>query len=143
MTTNEYLSLISALNAKINKELELLSEMKCSAISVSAVENKERVQTTPDHDRISSVICKIVEKEKQIDGLIDKYVNLKEKIKFQINLLSNEKHKFILTEKYVNGESIYSIAEKLKMTDRGCKKAHKRALEEFEKINCTKYCMYY
>ena len=33
----------------------------------------------------------------------------------------------------------YEIAEELGITDRGCKKAHKKALDEFEKIKNTIY----
>ena len=60
-----------------------------------------------------------------------------------IRMIKSERHREILFKKYLEQKSLYEIAEELGMTDRGCKKAHKRALEEFEKINCTKYCMYY
>ena len=95
--------------------------------------------TSPNQDKIGTNIAKIDEMERKLDEIIDDYIALKEKIKQQINKLPKEKHKIILYEKYIKFKSISEISKKMDMTDRGCKKAHKKALEEFEKINKIQY----
>ena len=140
MQTKEYLNQISRMNRMINNKLTEISQLREMACSISAIKNEERVQSTPNFDKIGTVVSKIVDMEKEVDLLVDILFDIKEDIYFKINMLSNQKHKEILIKKYIEFKSIYTIAEELGMTDRGCKKAHKRALEEFEKRNIkTKY----
>lgn len=142
MTTKEYLSQISRLDRMIKNKLTELSQLKEMTCGLSAIPNEERVQKTPNHDKIGTAVAKIIDMEKEIDILVDDFVDLKKEVYQKISMLKNSKHKYILIQKYIKYKSIYTIAEELKMTDRGCKKAHKRALEELEKINkSTIYCM--
>ena len=139
MDTKQYLSQISHMDKMINKKLVEISQLRELSVSISAVANEERVQTTPDPDRIGVNLSKIMDMEKEVDDMIDRFVDLKKEILQIINMIENSKYKKILFEKYFKYKSIYKIAEELEMTDRGCKKAHKRALEEFEKIINTIY----
>ena len=140
MQTKEYLNQISRMNRVINNKLTEISQLQEMACSILSIKNEERVQSTPNFDTIGTVVSKIVDMEKEVDLLVDILFDIKKDIYFKINMLSNQKHKEILIKKYIEFKSIYTIAEELGMTDRGCKKAHKRALEEFEKINIkTKY----
>lgn len=140
MTTKEYLSQISRLNRMINNKLSEIAQLNEMACSVSAISNEERVQTSPKPDSIGSAIAKIDEMERETDALIDKYVDLKREIKKQIDQVPKERHRFILEQRYIHLKTIREISDMLCITDRGCKKAHKIALEEFEKIHCTIYC---
>lgn len=139
MTTKDYLNQINRLNMLINNKLLEISQFKELSCSISAVKNDEKVMTTPNQDKIGTNIAKIDEMERKLDEIIDDYIALKEKIKQQINKLPKQKHKIILYEKYIKFKSISEISKKLDMTDRGCKKAHKKALEEFGKINKIQY----
>lgn len=139
MTTKDYLNQINRLNMLINNKLTEIAQYKELSCSISAVKNEEKVMTSPNQDKIGTNIAKIDEMERKLDEIIDDYIALKEKIKQQINKLPKEKHKIILYEKYIKFKSISEISKKMDMTDRGCKKAHKKALEEFEKINKIQY----
>lgn len=139
MTTKDYLNQINRLNMLINNKLLEISQFKELSCSISAVKNDEKVMTTPNQDPIGTSIARLDEMERKLDDMIDDYIALKEKIKQQINKLPKEKHKIILYEKYIKFKSISEISKKMDMTDRGCKKAHKKALEEFEKINKIQY----
>lgn len=143
MTTKEYLNQISRLNRMINNKLSELAELKELTVSISSVRTGERVQTSPNYDSISSAIAKIDEKEREIDLLIDKFVDLKAEIKNQIDKVPKERYRFILDQKYIHLKTIREISDMLCITDRGCKKAHKIALEEFEKMYYTIYCDIY
>lgn len=139
MTTKDYLNQINRLNMLVNNKLTEIAQYRELSCSISAVKNEEKVMTSPNQDKIGTNIAKIDEMERKLDEIIDDYIALKEKIKQQINKLPKEKHKIILYEKYIKFKSISEISKKLDMTDRGCKKAHKKALEEFEKINKIQY----
>lgn len=139
MTTKDYLNQINRLNMLVNNKLTEIAQYRELSCSISAVKNEEKVMTSPNQDKIGTNIAKIDEMERKLDEMIDDYIALKEKIKQQINKLPKEKHKIILYEKYIKFKSISEISKKLDMTDRGCKKAHKKALEEFEKINKIQY----
>lgn len=139
MTTKDYLNQISRLNRMINNKLTEILQLKELSCSISTVRNEEKVKSSSDLDRIGSSYAKIDEMERNLDKVIDEYADKKKLIIKQIMKLENKKHQRILYEKYIKFKSISEISKKLDMTDRGCKKAHKKALEEFEKINKAQY----
>lgn len=135
MDTKQYLSQISRLDKMINENLCEIFQLRNSLIGKSVANDNVRVTTSSDKDKVGSIVSKIVDLEKETDILVDKLTETKRNILHTICKLSNDKHKEILYKKYFEYKSIYEIAEELNMSDRGCKKAHKRAVEEFEKIN--------
>ena len=139
MDTKQYLSQIERLDKMIQNKLSEIYQLKTMACSVTASNDSERVQTSSDKDRLGSTVAKIVDLEKETDRLVDRFVDLKKEIMSIISMIKSERHREILFKKYLEQKSLYEIAEELGMTDRGCKKAHKRALEEFEKIKNTIY----
>ena len=139
MVTKQYLSQIERLDKMIQNKLSEIYQLKTMACSVTVSNDSERVQTSSDKDRLGSTVAKIVDLEKETDRLVDRFIDLKKEIMSIISMIKSEKHREILFKKYFEQKSIYAIAEELGMTDRGCKKAHKRALEEFEKIKNTIY----
>ena len=143
MDTKQYLKQIERLEKQIQNKLAEIYQLKTMACSVTVSNSDgERVQTSSDKDRLGSTVAKIVDLEKETDRLVDEYVKLKKEVIKEISMLNDNKQKYILFQKYIRYKSIYAIAEELKMTDRGCKKTHKRALEEFGKINKNKiYCI--
>lgn len=139
MTTKDYLNQISRLNRMINNKLAEIAQLRELACSISAVKNEEKVMSSSDPDKIGSTYAKIDEMEREVDVMVDNYVDKKNLVMRRIMMLQKEKHRVILYEKYIKFKSISEISKKLDMTDRGCKKAHKKALEEFEKINKEQY----
>ena len=134
MITKQYLGQIERLDKMIQNKLSEIYQLKTMACSVTVSNDGERVQTSSDKDRLGSTVAKIVDLEKETDRLVDRFVDLKKEIMSIISMIKSERHREILFKKYLEQKSLYEIAEELGMTDRGCKKAHKRALEEFEKI---------
>ena len=139
MVTKQYLGQIERLDKMIQNKLSEIYQLKTMACSVTVSSENDRVQTSSDKDRLGSTVAKIVDLEKETDRLVDSFVDLKKEIMSIISMIKSERHREILFKKYFEQKSIYAIAEELGMTDRGCKKAHKRALEEFEKIKNTIY----
>lgn len=133
MTAKTYLERLKRLDDEINEHLKEISELRSMACNVSVASDKERVQTSLDGGKIENLVAKIIDLERETDELTDKFADLKNEVTIKISLLANERQKEILFKKYVEYKSIYFIAGYLGITDRGCKKAHKKALSEFEK----------
>ena len=139
MDTKQYLQQIERLDKMIQKKLSEIYQLKTMACNVTVSNDSERVQTSSDKDRLGSTVAKIIDLEKETDRLVDSFIDLKKETMLIIRMIKSERHREILFKKYLEQKSLYEIAEELGMTDRGCKKAHKRALEEFEKNKNTIY----
>ena len=136
MNTKDYLRQVERLDSMIQNKLSEIYQLKTMACSVTVSSENERVQTSTDKDRLGSTVAKIVDLEKETDKLVDEFVDIKEEVNKKILELKNKNHRYILVQKYIKYKSIYSIAKELGMTDRGCKKAHAKALIEIgKKIN--------
>lgn len=134
MTSKQYLEQLSTLDRMIQNKLEEIFKIRSTIVLPSCNSNGDRVQTSSSSDRMADVFSKIMVLEQEYDALTDRYNDLRRDVFQKLNMMSYDKHRQILKMKYVECRSIRQISMKLHMTDRGCKKAHKRALEEFYKI---------
>ena len=133
MDTKTYLQQISRLDRMINNKLSEISQLRELEISVSAVKNEERVQTTPNFDKIGTAYCKIEEMEEKLDKLIDEYVDKKNLIISQIDGIENETYYEILFARYIEKKTFEKIADEMTYSFRNVTRLHGRALQEFEK----------
>lgn len=133
MTTKEYLSQISRLDRMIKNKLTELSQLKELLCGLSAIPNEERVQTTPNFDKIGAAYCKIEEMEENIDKLIDEYVDKKDKIIAQIDSMEDETHYSILFSRYIEKKTFEKIATDMHYSFRNTTRLHGKALQAFEK----------
>ena len=133
MDTKTYLQQISRLDRMINNKLSEISQLRELAMSVSAVKNEERVQNTPNFDKIGTAYCKIEEMEEKLDKLIDEYVDKKNLIISQIDGIENETYYEILFARYIEKKTFAKIADEMTYSFRNVTRLHGRALQEFEK----------
>ena len=133
MDTKTYLQQISRLDRMINNKLSEISQLRELAMSVSAVKNEERVQNTPNFDKIGTAYCKIEEMEEKLDKLIDEYVDKKNLIISQIDGIENETYYEILFARYIEKKTFEKIADEMNYSFRNTTRLHGRALIEFEK----------
>ena len=141
MDTKQYLQQISRLDRMINNKLAEISQLRELAMSVSAVKNEERVQTTPNFDKIGTAYCKIEEMEEKLDKLIDEFVDKKNLIISQIDKIENETYYEILFARYIEKKTFEKIADELTYSWRQVIRIHGRALQEFEKKYGNTYKM--
>ena len=66
MTTKDYLSQIGRLNRMINNKLIEIQQLRVMAANVSAVSNEEKVQSTPNFDKMGTTFVKIEEMEEKL-----------------------------------------------------------------------------
>lgn len=132
MDTKQYLQQISRLDRMINNKLAEISQLRELAMSVSAVKNEERVQTTPNFDKIGTAYCKIEEMEEKLDKLIDEFVDKKNLIISQIDKIENETYYEILFARYIEKKTFEKIADEMNYSFRNTTRLHGQALREFE-----------
>lgn len=133
MDTKQYLQQISRFDRLINNKLSEISQLKELACSIKAITNEERVQTTPNFDKIGTAYCKIEEMEEKLDKLIDEYVDKKNLIISQIDKIENELYYDILFSRYIEKKTFEKIADEMNYSWRQIIRLHGRALQEFEK----------
>lgn len=133
MTTKEYLGQIRRLNRMINNKLTEIAQLKDMAVSISATQSGERVQTTPNFDKIGTKYAKIDEMERKIDGMVDELVDKKEKIIQQIDSMEDENTYNILFARYIEKKTFEVIATEMKYSWRQVVRLHGTALKQFEK----------
>ena len=141
MDTKQYLQQISRLDRMIQNKLAEISQLRELAMSVSAVKNEERVQTTPNFDKIGTAYCKIEEMEEKLDKLIDEFVDKKNLIISQIDKIENETYYEILFARYIEKKTFEKIADEMTYSWRQVIRLHGRALQEFEKKYGNTYKM--
>ena len=139
MDTKQYLQQISRLDRMINNKLSEISQLRELAMSVSAVKNEERVQTTPNFDKIGTAYCKIEEMEEKLDKLIDEFVDKKNLIISQIDKIENETYYEILFARYIEKKTFEKIADEMTYSWRQVIRLHGSALQEFERVYGNMY----
>ena len=85
MDTKQYLSQIERLDKMIQNKLSEIYQLKTMACSVTVSNEKERVQTSSDKDRLGSTVAKIVDLEKETDRLVDRFIEKRNHIIEQID----------------------------------------------------------
>ncbi len=132
MTTKDYLNQVGRLNRMINNKLIEIAQLKELACSISAIQTGERVQTTPNYDKIGTAYAKIDETERKLDKLIDTYVDKKNHIIGQIDGIEDEMLYNILFARYIERKTFEKIATELEYSWRQIIRLHGKALKQFE-----------
>lgn len=133
MKTKDYLSQASRLNKMINNKLSEISQLRELSVSISAIGNDEKVQTSPNFDKIGTAIAKIDELENNLDKMIDEYLVKRERIIAQIDTMEEESVYQILFSRYIEKKTFEKIATEMKYSWRQIVRLHGKALQQFEK----------
>lgn len=116
----------------INNKLVEIQQLRDLALGISSISTGERVQSTPDFDKIGSKMAKIDELEKNLDETIDKYVDLKNRIIGQIESMEDEITYNILFSRYIEKKQFELIAIEMEYSWRQIIRLHGKALNQFE-----------
>lgn len=132
MITKDYLNQISRLNRMINNKLTEIAQLRELSCSISAVKNEERVLSSSDQDKIGTTYAKIDEMERNLDKMIDEYIEKKNLIIGQIDSIENEEYYNILFSRYIEKKTFEVIATEMNFSYRNITRLHGRALKAFE-----------
>ena len=133
MKTKDYLSQVSRLNKMINNKLSEISQLRELSVSISAIGNDEKVQTSPNFDKIGTAVAKIDEMEDNLDKMIDEYLVKRERIIAQIDTMEEESVYQILFSRYIEKKTFEKIATEMEYSWRQIVRLHGKALQQFEK----------
>ena len=133
MDTKQYLRQIKRLDRQIQNKLSELYNLKMMASSISVSNEGERVQTSGNKDQLGAVVAKIVDMEKEVDKMVDLFVDTRNEIISQIDSMDDLDSYDILSMRYVSGKTFHEISEKTGWSIRKVFSLHGKALLEFEK----------
>ena len=132
METKQYLGQISRLDRMIKNKISEISQLRELSMSISAITIEEKVQTTPNFDKIGNSCCKISEMEEKLNILIDEYVKKKNEIISQIENIEDETSYEILFARYIEKKTFERIATDINYSFRNTTRLHGKALRIFE-----------
>ena len=132
MTTKEYLSQVRKLNKMINGRLQDLEDMRQLAESVSSKQPvADLVISSGRKDRLESIIVKIIDAERDIDAMVERYIDKRSLIVGQIEELDAEEFS-VLRLRFIDGWDADKISGELKYSERQTYRIYRRALHSFE-----------
>lgn len=93
----------------------------------------ERVQTSPK-DRLSTVVSKIVDLDREIDSLIDEYAEKKQEIIRTIESIENPNYYDLLFKVYIEHKFLHEAAAEMHYSYTRIRHMHKEALGAVDAI---------
>lgn len=111
-----------------NKQLRNL------ATSISSLSTETPVQSSSDGDRIGKIIASIVDKEKELDAIVDDYIDEKEKRIKLIEQLDDSLQYKVLHKRYVELKSLSEIASEESYTYDWIGKKHSQGLKKVQEM---------
>lgn len=139
MQAKEYLSQVSRINRMIKNKVSEIAQLKEIAINISAIDTEERVQISPDFDKIGKMFSRIDEEEDKLNHLIFEYIELKNKIISQIEGIREETFYCVLFSRYVENKTFEKIAIDMQYSFRQITRLHGKALLAFDKMYGEEY----
>ena len=134
MNAKQYLRQVRRLDNTVNTKLEQVEMLRAMTTRMTANLTADKVQESNIPDKISTLICKIVDLEKEIINDINKLIDLKTEVMRKIDSIQNDDYRLLLTLRYLNFKTWEQIAVEMKFTFQWVHELHKRALIEFEKV---------
>lgn len=139
MTTESYLEQIDRYEKMIQNKISEIQQLKTIACSITVSNDGERVQKTTEKDKLGTIVSKIVDMEREIEELVEKFLGKRNKIIKQIDDMENIDYYHVLTMRYVSNNTIEEIASKTNWSVRKVYDLKKKALKEFEMLYGNKY----
>ena len=129
--TKAFLLSIGEFAKQNHKVLVQIMELRAVAESCTVRMDKESVQTSGNGDKMSNIVGKIVDLEREIydrDKIIKKrraeFEDISQKMK-------NDRQREFLTLRYYDGNGFYDTAMLMDLKDATAKRVHRKAITEF------------
>ena len=120
MTAKEYLNQIKLLNLKIDQKQEEREDLLKSAIYNSSPALTERVQTSVSGDKMSRIVDRCVDMDKDINDMVMQYMEKRDRIINQIQALEDPRCVEILYHKYVGHRRSDGRMEYMRLEEIAC-----------------------
>ncbi len=124
------------MNNEIRKKQERIDELRAMATSMTQPYDGVRVQTSPT-DKLSTLMCKIIMLENELDGMIDDYADEKQKAKMRIFQVEREEWQDILYAHYIEQKTFKQIAKHRGVSVSSVKTLNNRAIKSLKSLDET------
>lgn len=140
MTTAEYLSQISRFEDMIERKQNEILKLDSLAHGIkSPTYDPDKVQTSMRGDKMGTIVVKLMENQEELQDLIETFIDKRKTIVSQIDRIPNQISYKVLTDRYIGLKRYYEIASELQYSEKWVRKAHARALKEFEELYGSEY----
>lgn len=139
MTTRAFLSQINQINLKLQVKFDEYQQTEAILTKITVSLEGERVKSTPDPDKMTSIIAKLIEEEEEIKESLEKMMNLKKTIRDMIEAMEEPRYQAFLSYKYIQGLDMKEIGYKLNLSSTPTFNLQTEALIAFEKKYGQKY----
>jgi DNA-directed RNA polymerase specialized sigma subunit len=133
--TKDYLRLVYTLNSMVDDVVADIERLKGIATRITTSTENERVQTSGCKDIVGDTAAKIYDRMQEANELEDMYIDIRNKIQWQIRgiALENADYYNILRLKYIEDKTFEEISDIIHLSTRRILTLHGQALECFEK----------
>ena len=134
MTAKEYLQTVYSLSQQIKRLNSRREDIRNDMFSLGGIAyDQERVQTSPTGDRMTVLVARVDEIERDIVKKLDELESEKQKVILKIESVPQENYKQLLYERYVLCKRWERIAADWDKGIRWIYRMHGKALTAFEK----------
>lgn len=123
------------MNKHIQDRMDKLDDLRCSVGNSAVRYDGDPVQSSNGQDRLERVIAEIVDLEKEIDEMVDRYALYKKRVIGHIDRLQNERSRDVLYNRYILFMSFNDISVSMNVCSRWARRLHERALAEYAKVD--------
>lgn len=134
MTAEFFLKQIERADRAINNKLSEIYKLRQLATSIAVPIDREVVQTSGVSDRVGNIVAKIIDLEKEVNLLVDEYINIRQSCIKVIELLQDPLQYSVIHKHYVQYKTFAEIANEEHYTYQWILKVHSRALDNITKI---------
>ncbi len=115
MNAKQYLNQIKRLDTQINNKQIELEQLRVMSKSITGIDySSDKVQSTGSKDKLGDIVAKIVDKQNEINKLIDKFVDIKQEAINVIEQVSDVDEYNVLHKRYVQFMTFDAIAKSIK-----------------------------
>ena len=116
------------------KKLSQIDDLRTIAENCTARTDKEPVQTSGSVDKMSKIVGRIVDLEREVAKLRESYTNRKRTVLEMSQKLGNERHGKYLEVRYVDGNSFYDTVMIMDLSDSTARRIDRKAISELTKV---------
>lgn len=135
MRAKEELLSIKSLELRIAILRQEILELELKAVSIGGG-GDVKVQTSPKHDKLESSVIAVATKQELCRNMIDEYFQKREEIVRRILALDDERFIGCLYKRYVQGMTLYDIADDMGYEYKWMCRIHGYALLDYERRYC-------
>ena len=134
MNAKEYLQQAYLMELQVQSKLQQIEALRSAAEGLNRCIAAERVTHSKNVTAMQDTVQKIIEAEEELNGEIDRLVDLKREIRGTIGQVKNVVYRLILEKRHLSFLKWEEIACDLGYTARWCQIRHREALRVVQKL---------